>query len=196
MRDLILAELEDGIRLRRWMAEELTGLIEKAGQYWIAALAAGQTIFFCGNGGSAGDSQHLAAELTGRLRQDRAPLAAVALTTDTSVLTAIANDYGYEHVFARQIAALGRPGDVLCALSTSGRSPNILAAVAMARERGLVTIGFAGGDGGPLAQAVDLALVVPSRDTARIQEAHLTLGHILCALVECWVLERDAARTA
>jgi D-sedoheptulose 7-phosphate isomerase len=194
MGNQIRAELEEGARLRRWIAEQLSDAIEDVARRIIRCYQSDGTVFFCGNGGSAGDSQHLAAELVGRLRRDRRPLAALALTTDTSALTALANDYGFEQVFARQVEALGRPRDLLFALSTSGRSPNILAAVAGARARGLFTIGLSGGDG-PLATAADVALVIPSRDTARIQECHLTIGHILCNLVECWLLEQDGQKT-
>src|SRR5262245_37256503 len=126
MGNQIRAELEEGARLRRWIAEQLTDAIEDVARRMIRCFQSSGTVFFCGNGGSAGDSQHLAAELVGRLRRDRRPLAAIALTTDTSALTAVANDYGFEQVFARQVEALGRPGDLLFALSTSGRSPNIL----------------------------------------------------------------------
>ncbi|MER3449550.1 MAG: hypothetical protein C4315_07210, partial [Chloroflexota bacterium] len=129
-------------------------------------------------------SQHLAAELVGRYRRNRPGLAALALTVDTSALTAIGNDFGFEEVFSRQVEALGQPGDVLVAISTSGRSPNVLRAVDAARALGLKTVGLVGRDGGQLAGLVDLALVVPSEDTARIQECHITLGHILCDLVE------------
>lgn len=149
-----------------------------------AALASGGKLLLCGNGGSAADCQHIAAELVGRFRRDRPALAAIALTTDTSVLTSVANDYAFETVFARQVEALGRRGDCLLAISTSGRSPNVLAAIAAARALGMVTIGLLGGDGGGAAPACDHALIVPSRDTARIQEAHILIGHALCAALE------------
>lgn len=149
-----------------------------------AALAGGKRILLCGNGGSAADAQHAAAELTGRFRRDRPALAAIALTTDTSALTAIANDYGFEQVFARQVEALGRPGDVLVAISTSGHSPNVLAAVARAGALGMKTIALSGRDGGKLAALCDLALVVPAAETERVQEAHIFLLHCLCAAVE------------
>ena len=148
------------------------------------ALKAGNCIMLCGNGGSAADAQHVAAELTGRFRRDRRGLSAIALTTDTSALTAIANDYGFEQVFARQLEALGRPGDVLVAISTSGRSPNVLAALDRAAALGMRTIGLAGKGGGSFAAHCDVVLVAPATDTERVQEAHIFLLHCLCAAIE------------
>jgi len=150
----------------------------------LAAWRAGGRLLVCGNGGSAADAQHLVAELVGRFRGDRPALAAVALTVNASTLTAVANDYGYDHVFARQVEALGRPGDVLLVISTSGGSPNCVRAAAAARALGLRVHGFLGGDGGPLAADLDGALVAPSHDTPRIQEIHITLGHLLCEILE------------
>jgi len=178
------AQLAESARLKLWLAENLAERLAAAARLVAEALKGGNKVMFCGNGGSAADSQHLAAELVGRYRRNRPGLAALALTADTSALTAIGNDFGFEEVFSRQVEALGRPGDVLIAISTSGRSPNVLRAVEAARARGLKTIGLAGRDGGPLAALADVALVVPSADTARIQECHLTLGHVLCDLVE------------
>src|SRR5881392_3789029 len=150
-----------------------------------AALAAGRKVLAFGNGGSAADAQHLAAELVGRFQRERRALPAIALTTDTSALTAIANDYGYDQVFARQVRALGVRGDVALAISTSGRSPSVLRAVEACRELGIQTIGLTGGDGGTLAGLVDLCLrVSASTDAARIQETHILIGHVLCELVE------------
>jgi len=148
------------------------------------ALAGGKKLLLCGNGGSAGDAQHLAGEMLSRLNYDRAPAAAIALTTDSSVLTAIGNDYGYERVFERQIVGLGRPGDVLIAISTSGRSPNILRAIGAAREKGLTVVGFTGRTGGEMAARCDLCLHAPSDATPLIQQIHITAGHIICGLVE------------
>lgn len=139
---------------------------------------------FCGNGGSAADSQHLAAEFTGRFLEDRRPLAAFSLTTDSSALTCIANDYDFRSVFVRQIVALGRPGDCLVGISTSGNSENVIAAFEAARALGIVTIGLLGRDGGKLAGLSDIAVVVDSNVTARIQEAHILIGHTLCGAVE------------
>jgi D-sedoheptulose 7-phosphate isomerase len=148
------------------------------------SLAAGGKIMLCGNGGSAADSQHLAAELTGRFMSDRQPLAALALTTDTSALTCIANDYAFDQVFARQVRALGRRPDALVAISTSGNSPNVLAAVQVAHELGMSCIGLLGRDGGALRSRCDPAILVPSQVTARIQEAHILIGHSLCGMLE------------
>jgi D-sedoheptulose 7-phosphate isomerase len=148
------------------------------------ALRAGGKLMLAGNGGSAADAQHIAAELVGRFIRDRAPLPAIALTTDTSALTAIGNDYGFEQVFARQVRALGRKGDVLIAISTSGRSPNILAALQTARELGLVTVGFAKATPTPMHPLCDLVLAAPSEETALIQQLHITAAHAICQLVE------------
>jgi D-sedoheptulose 7-phosphate isomerase len=150
----------------------------------VAAVQGGGKVLVFGNGGSAADAQHMAAELVGRLERDRPAIAAVALSTDTSILTAVANDYGFERVFARQIDALGRAGDVALAISTSGNSKNVLAGVAAARERGLSVIALTGGDGGQLGRHADVHVSVPVTDTARAQEVHRTLLHILCELVE------------
>lgn len=158
-----------------------------------AALAAGQKVLLAGNGGSASDAQHLAGELLSRLYYDRAPTAAIALTTDSSVLTAIGNDYGYERIFERQVLGLGRPGDVLIALSTSGRSPNILNAIAAARRNGLIVIGFTGRSGGDMAPLCDLCLLVPSDSTPLIQQVHITAGHVICGLVEERLFPRAGA---
>ncbi|WP_448208329.1 D-sedoheptulose 7-phosphate isomerase [Azospirillum sp. sgz302134] len=150
----------------------------------IEGLRAGGKVLFCGNGGSAADAQHLAAELTGRYLRDRPPLAAVALTVDTSALTAIANDYSYDEVFARQVRGLGRAGDVLVGISTSGNSRNVVAALEAARALGLRTIGLTGAAGGRMKELCDVCLCVPSTDTPRIQEMHIAAGHMLCELVE------------
>jgi D-sedoheptulose 7-phosphate isomerase len=149
-----------------------------------ASLRAGGKVLFIGNGGSAADAQHLATELTVRYKRDRAPIAAIALTTDTSTLTAAGNDFGFDQIFARQVAALGRPGDVLIALSTSGNSPNVLAALRQAKAMGMITIGFSGRTGGDMSMLLDHALLVPSETTARIQEMHILLGHMLCGALE------------
>lgn len=147
-------------------------------------LGRGGKLMFCGNGGSAADAQHLAAELIGRFVADRRPLAALALSTDSSALTSIANDYAFDQVFERQLRGLGRPGDMLVAISTSGNSANVVRAVGAARELGVESIGLLGRDGGALKALCDIALVVPSDTTARIQEAHIFLGHALCASIE------------
>jgi D-sedoheptulose 7-phosphate isomerase len=158
--------------------------VESAAMLLAASLQAGGKVMLCGNGGSAADSQHIAAELTGRFVKDRAPLAGLALSTDSSALTCIGNDYGFDCVFERQVRGLGRPGDCLIAISTSGHSVNVLKAVDAARAMGITTIGLLGRDGGTLRSKVDHALVVSSNTTARIQEAHIFIGHLLCTLIE------------
>jgi D-sedoheptulose 7-phosphate isomerase len=158
--------------------------IERLATLCRTALNNNQTIFFCGNGGSAADAQHLAAELVGRFQTERPGLPAVALTTDTSILTSVANDYGFEQVFARQVQALVRTGDIVIGISTSGNSPNVLRAIEAAKAKGAVTVGMTGQKGGHLAELCDLCLKVPSNVTARIQEAHILIGHILCQIVD------------
>ena len=150
----------------------------------IAALRSGKKLLIVGNGGSAGDAQHIAAEIVGRYKKDRPGYAAIALTTDTSALTAIANDYGFEQVFARQVEGLGARGDVLLALSTSGRSANILAALRKARDLGLVTVGFTGSKGEAMTADCDHLLIAPSDDTAVVQQIHLAVGHGICDQIE------------
>lgn len=149
-----------------------------------ACIARGGKILLMGNGGSAADSQHIAAEIVGRFKKERRGLPAIALTTDTSILTSVGNDYGYEHIFARQIEALCTPQDLVIGLTTSGNSPNVVRAVEKAREIGAVTVGMTGGNGGKLAALCDHNLIMPSADTPRIQEAHIFIGHSLCALLE------------
>lgn len=148
------------------------------------ALASGNTLYWCGNGGSASDSQHLAAEFIGRFRNNRRPLASVALTTDTSVITCVANDFGYDQIFVRQVEALCRKGDVLVAISTSGNSRNVVEAVKSATQLGVTTVGLLSATGGALRELVTYPLLVPSTSTARIQESHILIGHMLCDLVE------------
>ena len=150
----------------------------------VASLRAGGKLMLAGNGGSAGDAQHIAAEFVVRLMYDRAPLAAIALTTDSSILTAGGNDYGFEQVFERQVRALGRPGDVFLGISTSGGSPNVLRALAAARAMGIVTLGFSGGEGGRMRDLCDGLFLAPARATALVQQAHLVAAHVVCALVE------------
>ena len=158
--------------------------VSQAIQACVQSLQKGGKLMLCGNGGSAADSQHLAAEFTGRFSKDRPPIAAVALSTDTSALTCIGNDYSFNDIFARQVQALGKAGDCLIAISTSGNSGNVLAAVAAAKSRGISTIGLLGRDGGTLKAHCDVSIVVPSQVTARIQEAHILIGHSLCGAVE------------
>ncbi len=158
--------------------------VERIGQSLAQVLAGGGKLMFCGNGGSASDSQHIAAELSGRFVHDRRPLAGLALTTDTSALTSIANDYGFDQVFERQVQALGRAGDALVLISTSGGSANLLRAAQAARSSGIASIGLLGRDGGALRALCDDAVIVPSQVTARIQETHIFIGHCWCALIE------------
>jgi D-sedoheptulose 7-phosphate isomerase len=164
--------------------EQQQHLLHFIAQAMTAALHTGGKILWCGNGGSASDAQHLAAEIVGRFRQNRRGLASIALTTDTSILTAVANDFGFETVFARQVEALGNAGDVLVGISTSGNSPNVVAALKQARAQGLVTVAFTGQGGGKSAALADHLFAVESRETARIQEAHILAGHMLCDWIE------------
>jgi D-sedoheptulose 7-phosphate isomerase len=180
----LTAEIVEHQRLTEAVAETLLPMLESICQHIAPVLAQGGRVFFCGNGGSAADAQHLAAELTGRFRTQRKSLAGIALTTDTSALTAIANDYGYEHVFERQLEGLGKTGDVLLGISTSGNSPSVVKAFEYAQKNGISTVGFLGKTGGALRHISDFALVVPHDDTARIQEMHILLGHLLCAYLD------------
>jgi len=164
--------------------EQYAPRIEGVARRMAEALRRGGKILFFGNGGSAADAQHLSAEFVNRFLRERGALAAMALTTDTSALTAIGNDLGFDQIFARQVAALGRPGDVVVAISTSGNSPNVLKGVEAARRLGCITVGLTGGSGGQLTGIVDEVFVVPSNETPRIQETHITLGHIICQMVD------------
>jgi D-sedoheptulose 7-phosphate isomerase len=175
----VVGSLRDQQPLLQRIAEEMT-----------RAILAGKKVLWCGNGGSAADSQHLAAELMGRFRRERCALPSIALTTDTSILTAIGNDYGYERVFQRQVEALCTKGDVLVGISTSGSSKNVCAALETARQMGAYTIAFTGQGGGAMAAVADVALRVASKDTARIQEGHILCGHMLCDWIERSVCER------
>ncbi|MGH9817825.1 MAG: D-sedoheptulose-7-phosphate isomerase [Candidatus Acidiferrales bacterium] len=190
LRDQIRQQLDESCRVKQSFSDDLLARIATFAEKSAAALRAGHKLVFFGNGGSAADAQHLAAELVVRLRRDRPGLAALALTTNTSALTAAANDYGFEHIFSRQIESLVAAGDVLVALSTSGESPNMLRGVEAGRARGAYLVAFTGETGGALASRVDLLLNVPSRDPQRIQEAHITIGHIACALIEDLVLRK------
>ena len=182
--DTIRRQLEESCRVKQSFSPELIARIAAFAEKSAAALRNGGKLVFFGNGGSAADAQHLAAELVVRLRTDRRSLAALALTANPSVLTAAGNDYGFEQIFSRQVESLLSPADVLVALSTSGTSPNVLRAVEAGRARGACLVAFTGETGGALAGKVDLLLNVPSRDPQRIQEAHITIGHIACALIE------------
>ncbi len=190
LRDQIREQLDASCRVKQSFSDDLLARIATFAEKSAAALRAGHKLVFFGNGGSAADAQHLAAELVVRLRRDRPGLAALALTTNTSALTAAANDYGFEQIFSRQIGSLVAAGDVLIALSTSGESANVVRGVEAGRARGAFLVALTGETGGALASRVDLLLNVPSRDSQRIQEAHITIGHITCALIEELVLPK------
>ena len=175
--------LKDHIETAKKM-KDLLPLIKEAGDICANALKNGNKIMLCGNGGSAADSQHIAAELSGRFKKERIPLAGIALTTDTSALTAIGNDYGYEFVFSRQVEALGKKGDVLIAISTSGNSANVIKAIDSAKDMGIKVITLTGKDGGVMKDKGDVNIVIPSSDTPRIQEMHIMVGHMICALID------------
>lgn len=168
-------------------------ILERIAEEMTRAVFAGKKVLWCGNGGSAADSQHMAAELMGRFRRERRGLASIALTTDTSILTAIGNDYGYERVFARQVEALCSKGDVVVGISTSGNSKNVCAALETAQQLGAFTVALTGAGGGAMASIADIALRIASKDTARIQEGHILCGHMLCDWVELAVCEREQA---
>ena len=182
--DLIQSNLRESIAVKTAVLEQMAPAIEQAAQMLIDCYRGGHKVLICGNGGSAADAQHFAAEMVGRFLKERRPLPAIALHTNTSTLTALANDYGYEETFTRPLAAHGQPGDLLIAISTSGNAANVCAAVALARQMQMHTIGLTGHPGGRLAQLVHLLLAVPSTSTPRIQEAHTTIIHLLCQAVE------------
>lgn len=184
MRDRIKDILLDSIQIKEGLLRNDLGKIVEISESIIECLKKNGKVIFFGNGGSASDSQHLAAELVGRFKKDRKALAAVALTTNTSTLTSIANDYGYEIVFSRQLEGLGQKNDLVVGISTSGKAKNVAAGIKQAKKMGLKTIALTGGDGGELAKLAEVSLVVASAVTARIQEAHITIGHIICELVE------------
>ena len=186
--DDIAQELRDSAALKLCVAETQGPIIQAMLECVWESMQQGGKLLLCGNGGSAADAQHLATECMVRLEAERPPLPAIALTTDTSLLTAAGNDQGFETIFARQVAGLGRPGDVLLAISTSGNSLNVVRAVEAAQQRGLHTLGLLGKDGGRLKDMVHIALVVPSSNTQRIQEVHITVGHILCGALERRIL--------
>jgi len=181
---MVIEELYEHRKLVEKVIETLTDDIESACHMITNALQGGQKVLIAGNGGSAADAQHIAAELTGRFVKHRKALPGIALTVDTSALTAIANDYGYDHVFSRQVEAYAQPGDVFIAISTSGNSPGVLNALKTARDYGCKTLGLSGRDGGKMHSLCDLCIVVPSNETARIQEMHILIGHIICKSVD------------
>lgn len=181
--DKIIAIWNEHIEVAKSLPR-LAPAVSKAAELISSALAAGGRLLIAGNGGSAADAQHIAAELTGRFRRERRPLPAIALHANTSALTAVGNDYGFDHVFARELAAHARPGDVLLAISTGGNSPNILRALETARKLHLIIIGLTGESGGEMRTACDLCLCVPCQSTPRIQEVHIMIGHTICELLD------------
>jgi D-sedoheptulose 7-phosphate isomerase len=181
---IVVKHLRDGAEIHRRLAEEQALIVLEAARMITESLAAGGRILLFGNGGSAATAQHIAAEFVGRFRRERQPLPAMALAGDTASVTAISNDFGFEDIFARQLQGLATRGDVAIAISASGNSPNVLKAVAVAREMGVTVIGFTGTPGGKLRTAVDLALVVPAEDVAYVQEGHLACFHALCDVIE------------
>jgi D-sedoheptulose 7-phosphate isomerase len=194
IQQVIRGEFDKALANMQALSEDsaLHAQLEDAVARCIDALRNGRKLLFCGNGGSAADAQHWAGELVSRFYYDRPGLAAIALTTDSSILTAIGNDYGYDYVFARQVEALGQAGDVLVAISTSGNSPNVLRAADAARARGMQVVAFTGRGGGKLLSMSDLCFRMPSDETPRIQEGHEFVGHLLCALIEAGLYPRDA----
>ena len=184
MKERIVRIFDEHARLQKEFLKHNTEVLIRVAGVLLEAFRKGRTVYFFGNGGSAADAQHLAAEFVNRFRLERRALPALALTVDTSVLTSIANDTGYEQVFARQIEAFGRADDVAVGLSTSGASANVIAGIRLARRQGLVTVGFSGGDGGALLRETDHCLVVPSHTAARVQELHIIAGHAVCDIVE------------
>ena len=183
--DLIKKRLRESIHVKEGLLQgEQVNMMTAIGEAMVDAYRKGNKIILFGNGGSAADAQHIAAELVGKYYFDRDPLPAIALTVNTSSLTAISNDYSYDKVFSRQLAAFGNAGDIAVGISTSGNSENVLQALNVAKEKGLTTVGFTGEDGGKLKGTVDFCLRIPGNDTPRIQEGHITVGHILCEIVE------------
>ena len=181
---MIIKVLEESANVKIKLARKFSGHILQAAQMCIHCCNSGGKIVLFGNGGSAADAQHIAAELVGRFNLERQGIPAVALTTNTSILTALGNDYGFDATFARQVEAIVKENDVVIAISTTGKSKNVLDAIKKAKEKGAKTICLTGRDGGELAKMVDLAVIVPSNSVPRIQEAHITIGHIICELVE------------
>ena len=192
MSDWIGAHIAEHVSVAR-ATEAMTGDVHAVGALICARLADGGTVYTFGNGGSAADAQHFTGELVGRFRRERRPLPAVTLSTDPSVLTCVANDYSYADVFRRQIEALARPGDVVAAFTTSGRSANVVAGLAAARARSATTLLFAGGDGGPARAHADRALLVPSESTQRIQEMHTLMLHMISEMVDAWAAGEEPA---
>ena len=187
MEDLIIDIFEESARLKKDFVYEYSEAILNLGILIAKRLSMGNKVLICGNGGSAADAQHFAAEIVGRFEKERKGYPAIALTTDTSALTAIGNDYGFEHIFSRQVEALGKKGDILIGISTSGNSQNVIKAVEVAKDMGIFTVGFLGKNGGKLKEIVDTAFIVNHQKTARIQEVHLTLEHAICNIIDLYI---------
>lgn len=192
MEDIIARIVKESQRVKEDFIRKNTSILIDLAEYISKAFKNDKKLMLCGNGGSAADAQHIAAEFVNRFQLDRHPLPAMALTTDTSIITSVANDYGYEEVFSKQIQALGVEGDILLAISTSGNSKNILSAIKIAKEKGLYTVGLIGGDGGEMVTLVDLSLVVKSKQTPRVQETHILAGHLICELVEYILFQKNS----
>lgn len=184
MKDIITKSYKDSINVKEAFFKQNLPLIMQTAEVIADAFKAGNKLLLCGNGGSAADAQHLAAEFVNRFMIERPPLPAVALSTDTSILTSVGNDYSFDQIFLKQIKAIGKEGDVLLAISTSGESKNVIMAVKTARDMGIRTIGLTGKSGGKMAKMVDILLNVDSNITARVQEVHITIGHIICELID------------
>ncbi|TLY41556.1 MAG: SIS domain-containing protein [Nitrospirae bacterium] len=191
MKEQVIKAFEESAEVKRRFVREHADRIVQVAQLIARAFREGRKVLLFGNGGSSTDASHIAAEFVGRYHRDRAALPAIALAADTAALTCIANDYEFAEIFARQVAAHGHKGDIAIAISTSGNSPNVLKGVEAARTRGLITVGWTGGKGGKLASLVDHCFIVPSTVTARIQESHITLGHVLCELIEEELFAKD-----
>lgn len=192
MEEIIRRVAKDSQRIQEGFVQKNTSQLINCAEYISKAFQNDRKLMLCGNGGSAADAQHIAAEFVNRFLLDRHPLPAMALTTDTSIITSVANDYSYEEVFSKQIQALGVEGDILLAISTSGNSNNILSAIRTAKGKGLYTVGLIGGDGGKMLTLVDLPLVVVSNETPRVQETHILAGHLICELVEYVLFQKNS----
>jgi D-sedoheptulose 7-phosphate isomerase len=188
---IIEKALQDSLKVKEEFVKENTHNLIFIAEKIALAFTSDRKLMLCGNGGSAADAQHIAAEFVNRFMLERPPLPAIALTTDSSIITSIGNDYAFDDIFSKQVKAIGMEGDVLLAISTSGNSANVIAAITAARSQGIYTVGFAGGDGGRLRTLADLALVVKSNNTARIQEAHIFAGHVTCQLVDYVLFQRS-----
>ncbi len=195
MKNRVEAIFRESIEVKRAFSASNAERVAAVAAVMADALRAGRTLFFFGNGGSACDASHIAAEFVNRFQMERRELPAIALNTDMAVLTSISNDYDYSEIFSKQIRALGRAGDVVVGISTSGNSPNVLKGLEAARGRGMITVGLTGGTGGKMPPLADHLFIVPSKVTARIQETHITIGHVLCELIDTILFERPDAET-